>query len=102
MKLRVRTPSHRLDIQAGAADMIEEIARIHGYDRIPATLLADQLPEQLGNRSLEVKATWHDNQDLWIEADDIFPTVVGAVATVRVEWLNSTCQLDELRHPVRG
>jgi phenylalanyl-tRNA synthetase beta chain len=47
--LRVTTPPHRLDIQAGAADLIEELVRIHGYDRLPATLLADQLPQQIGN-----------------------------------------------------
>jgi phenylalanyl-tRNA synthetase beta chain len=51
--LKVTTPPHRLDIQAGAADLIEEIARIHGYDHIPATLLADPLPPQTGNADLE-------------------------------------------------
>jgi phenylalanyl-tRNA synthetase beta chain len=45
-KLRVTTPPHRLDIQAGAADLVEELVRIHGYDQLPATDLADQLPEQ--------------------------------------------------------
>jgi phenylalanyl-tRNA synthetase beta chain len=47
--LRVTTPPHRLDIQTGSADLIEELVRIHGYDRLPATLLADQLPEQAAN-----------------------------------------------------
>ncbi|MFL5242404.1 MAG: phenylalanine--tRNA ligase subunit beta [Gemmataceae bacterium] len=47
--LLVTTPPHRLDIQTGAADLIEELVRIHGYDRLPATLLADQLPQQIGN-----------------------------------------------------
>src|SRR5204863_8691442 len=50
--LRVTTPPHRLDIQAGSADLIEELVRVHGYDRLPATLLADQLPEQHANQSL--------------------------------------------------
>ena len=40
-------------IQAGAADLIEDVARIYGYDRIPATLLADPLPPQTGNADLE-------------------------------------------------
>ncbi len=47
--LRVTAPPHRLDIQAGEADLIEDLVRIHGYDRLPATLLADQLPAQHTN-----------------------------------------------------
>jgi phenylalanyl-tRNA synthetase beta chain len=50
--LRVTVPPHRLDIQAGSADLIEELARIHGYDRLPATLLADRLPAQHTNQAL--------------------------------------------------
>ena len=60
-------PPHRLDIQAGTADLIEDLARIHGYDRLPATLLADQLPEQHANRSLEFEERVRDilvNADL--------------------------------------
>jgi phenylalanyl-tRNA synthetase beta chain len=44
--LRVTVPSHRLDIQEGMADLIEDLARLHGYDRLPSTLLADRLPPQ--------------------------------------------------------
>jgi phenylalanyl-tRNA synthetase beta chain len=47
--LRVSTPPHRIDIETGSADLIEELARIHGYDRLPATLLADELPAQHAN-----------------------------------------------------
>jgi len=50
--LRTTVPPHRLDIQVGSADLIEELARIHGYDRLPATLLADQLPRQHTNQAL--------------------------------------------------
>jgi phenylalanyl-tRNA synthetase beta chain len=49
-------PDHRLDIGEGVtgkADVIEEIARIYGYDRIPETRMADQLPLQIGNPLLE-------------------------------------------------
>ena len=62
--LAVTVPPHRLDIQAGAADLIEELARIHGYDRMPATLLADPLPPQTGNsrissaRSASATGSW--------------------------------------------
>jgi hypothetical protein len=45
----VTAPEHRLDIGTGvtgAADLIEEVARIHGFDRIPVTEMADTLPPQ--------------------------------------------------------
>lgn len=50
------TPDHRLDIGEGAigrADLIEEIARVYGYERIPETTLADPLPTQRRNVALE-------------------------------------------------
>jgi phenylalanyl-tRNA synthetase beta chain len=50
------TPDHRLDIGVGVtgkADVIEEIARIYGYDNIPETRMADQLPPQIGNPLLD-------------------------------------------------
>jgi phenylalanyl-tRNA synthetase beta chain len=45
----------RLDIQSGAADLVEELVRIHGYDRLPATLLSGELPPQRNNRPLELE-----------------------------------------------
>lgn len=41
----VKVPSYRLDVSI-PADLIEEIARIHGYDAIPSTLMRDVLPPQ--------------------------------------------------------
>jgi phenylalanyl-tRNA synthetase beta chain len=62
--IKAATPAHRLDIQAGAADLIEDLARIHGYDRLPATLLSAPLPDQLGNRLLTLE---EHTRDLLVE-----------------------------------
>jgi phenylalanyl-tRNA synthetase beta chain len=54
--IQAKTPPHRLDIGTdiiGVADLIEEIARIYGYDRIPETRMSDALPPQKGNLRLE-------------------------------------------------
>lgn len=54
--LHVTVPDHRMDIETGVtgqADLVEEIARIIGYDRIPSTMLDDLLPEQWANVALE-------------------------------------------------
>jgi phenylalanyl-tRNA synthetase beta chain len=58
--LRATVPPFRLDVQAGAADLIEDLIRIHGYDRLPATLLADQLPEQHTNVPLVLEERVRD------------------------------------------
>lgn len=50
--LKATVPPHRVDIQDGPADLIEEIARISGYDTMPATLLSDRLPKQKTNDAL--------------------------------------------------
>src|SRR5574337_654100 len=42
--LRVKPPAHRVDIQI-PADLVEEVARLVGYDRIPTTTLAGHLPD---------------------------------------------------------
>jgi phenylalanyl-tRNA synthetase beta chain len=62
-QLKVKTPSHRLDIglgMTGKADLMEEVARIYGYDRIPESNLANGLPPQVGNRSLELEEKIRD------------------------------------------
>jgi phenylalanyl-tRNA synthetase beta chain len=50
--IKSTVPAHRLDIQVGAADLIEDLARIYGYERLPATLISAPLPDQRGNRTL--------------------------------------------------
>jgi phenylalanyl-tRNA synthetase beta chain len=54
--LRVQAPPIRMDIGqglVGVADVMEEIARLYGYDNIPESRMADPLPPQHGNPSLE-------------------------------------------------
>jgi phenylalanyl-tRNA synthetase beta chain len=59
----VQAPDHRLDIGTGVigkADLMEEIARVYGYDIIPETRLADDLPPQKGNLNLEFEEAIRD------------------------------------------
>ncbi len=61
--LRVTVPDHRLDVGEGVvgiADLIEEISRIYGYERIPETQIADSIPPQRGNPELEVEERVRD------------------------------------------
>ena len=62
-QLTVQTPPYRLDIgegMIGKADLMEEIARVYGYDRIPETNLAAELPIQMGNRDLDLEEKIRD------------------------------------------
>lgn len=61
--LNVSVPETRLDIGAGIvgqADLIEEIARIHGYGSIPNTIMADAMPPQRANPELELEEQTRD------------------------------------------
>ncbi|MBZ0288105.1 MAG: phenylalanine--tRNA ligase subunit beta, partial [Anaerolineae bacterium] len=54
--LHVTVPDFRMDIGTGVvgqSDVIEEIARIYGYDNIPDTIIADAMPPQWANTALE-------------------------------------------------
>ena len=56
-------PDIRLDIGTGIvgqADLCEEIARIYGYGNIPNTIIADQMPPQRGNPSLDLEERTRD------------------------------------------
>jgi len=62
-KLSVTAPDHRLDIGEGVigqADLMEEIARVYGYERIPATRMRDELPPQRGDRNLDIEENIRD------------------------------------------
>lgn len=50
--LLVTSPDHRLDIEF-TQDLVEEVCRMYGYDRLPATEMSDRLPPQRGNEKLE-------------------------------------------------
>lgn len=62
--LRVTVPEHRLDV-AGAHDLIEEIARMYGYENIPISRMNDELPPQKSNVALEQE---EQVRDLLIDA----------------------------------
>lgn len=56
--VRATTPDYRTDIstgRTGIADLVEEIARIIGYDNIPQTIIADEMPEQRRFRDFELE-----------------------------------------------
>jgi phenylalanyl-tRNA synthetase beta chain len=53
-RLLAVAPDHRMDIEFGQ-DLVEEVCRVYGYDRIPTTEMADSLPPQRNNRDLEAE-----------------------------------------------
>ncbi len=57
--VRVTVPSFRLDVSM-TADLVEEVARMFGYDRLPNTLIDDVLPTQERNWSLELEEWTRD------------------------------------------
>lgn len=56
--ITAKTPPHRLDIHSGMigkADLLEEISRIYGYDKIPSHPLNQPLPPQRVDRNLTME-----------------------------------------------
>ena len=61
--LQVTAPDYRTDISegiVGQADLVEEIVRIFGYDRIPTTIMADAMPPQRNNIAYETEEHLRD------------------------------------------
>jgi phenylalanyl-tRNA synthetase beta chain len=62
-KITVKTPPHRLDINEGIigrADLLEEVSRIYGYDKIPSHRLNQPLPRQHDNIQLIMEENLRD------------------------------------------
>jgi phenylalanyl-tRNA synthetase beta chain len=78
--LRITVPDHRTDI-TGPHDLIEEIARIYGLDRIPLTALDDEMPPQRNNPSLAFEER---ARDLLVEVG-LFEAVAYAMTTPQAE-----------------
>lgn len=61
--LTVTTPPHRLDIGeglVGRADLLEEISRIYGYEKIPSKALDQPLPPQQAGEALMMQEALRD------------------------------------------
>ena len=61
--LRVTAPDHRLDVGegvVGVADLVEEVARVWGYERIPETQISDTTPPQRSNPEVELEERARD------------------------------------------
>jgi phenylalanyl-tRNA synthetase beta chain len=61
--VRATAPDHRMDISPGVigrADLMEEVARVYGYENIPETRMSDELPPQRNNPSLDFEERVRD------------------------------------------
>ncbi|MCB8923154.1 MAG: phenylalanine--tRNA ligase subunit beta [Ardenticatenaceae bacterium] len=58
--LLVTAPDHRLDIEF-TNDLVEEVCRMYGYDKLPSTEMSDTLPPQRANTRLEQEERLKDS-----------------------------------------
>ena len=66
--VEARSPSYRTDIGEGVigkADVIEDVARLYGYDKIPAARLSDELPPSAGIPPKNATALFRMRWQVW-------------------------------------
>jgi phenylalanyl-tRNA synthetase beta chain len=88
--IRVTVPYYRLDVSI-PADLVEEVARIIGYDKIPDALLSDELPPQRRNLALEGEQRVRDV---------LAGSGLAEVITYSLTNLESVAKLDPMRAAV--
>jgi phenylalanyl-tRNA synthetase beta chain len=79
--IEVQVPSYRLDVSI-PADLIEEIARVHGYDAIPSTLMRDVLPPQ---HSQLLRQGLEQSRDILVGCG---LTEIISYSLTNLEWVN--------------
>jgi len=89
-ELKVSVPDHRLDVE-GKHDLVEEVCRMYGYDRIPSTVLSDVLPTQRGNRALEIEM---EIEDRLVDAG-LYQSITYRLTTEQVEAQLDPTEPDE-------
>lgn len=92
----VTVPYWRLDVSI-PADLVEEVARIRGYDKLPATLMSEPLPPQRRNRLLEREERVRDILTGlgFVEVINYSLTSPESVAKLRLDGQTPTTQAQE-------
>jgi phenylalanyl-tRNA synthetase beta chain len=94
--LSVTVPPHRMDIGEGVigkADLIEEVARLYGYDNIPSTRLSDTLPPQRNNPLLQGEEKIKDT---------LISLGLQEIVSYRLTHPERELRLLQPEHPMRG
>jgi phenylalanyl-tRNA synthetase beta chain len=88
--LTVTAPDHRLDIGrglVGQADVIEEVGRVYGYNRIPEQPLAEPIPAALPEAALEKEERV---RDLLADLGLLEAMSYSLTSVERETWLRAT------------